>query len=121
MVSHAAPCPQDIRPCSQDRDVPGPHGGNLQALLPGWPPGDGQPREQDLHLHQEVGALPSPTLPRNGLKDETVHLETRSAAEETDVIGHEVLVTLAREDTMDVYVEETSDKLYGVMLCVALV
>ena len=50
-----------------------------------------------------------------------MHLETRSAAEETDVIGHEVLVTLAREDTMDVYVEETSDKLYGVMLCVALV
>lgn len=74
--------------------------------------------------HLETGSHNSRTsifIRKNGLKDETVHLETRAATEETDVIGHEALVTLAREDTMDVYVDETSDKLYGIMLCVALV
>merc|ERR1712055_934718 len=58
---------------------------------------------------------------KNGLKDETLHMETKSHSEETNVIAHEALVTLSKEDTLDVFVDETKDDLYGILFCIALV
>merc|ERR1712037_388349 len=58
---------------------------------------------------------------KNGLKDETLHMETKSHSEETNVIAHEALVTLSKEDTLDVFVDETEDDLYGILFCIALV
>merc|ERR1719400_235419 len=58
---------------------------------------------------------------KNGLKDETLHMETKSHSEETNVIAHEALVTLLKEDTLDVFVDETKDDLYGILFCIALV
>jgi len=58
---------------------------------------------------------------KNGLKDESLHMETKSHSQETNVIGHEALVTLAKEDTLDVFVDETKDDLYGILFCIALV
>jgi len=58
---------------------------------------------------------------KNGLKDESLHMETKSHAEETNVIAHEALVKMSKEDTLDVFVDETKDDLYGILFCVALV
>merc|ERR1711863_164409 len=58
---------------------------------------------------------------KNGLKDESLHMETKSHAEETNVIAHEALVKMYKEDTLDVFVDETKDDLYGILFCVALV
>merc|ERR1712212_874538 len=58
---------------------------------------------------------------KNGLKDETLHMETKSHSEETNVIAHEALVKLSKEDTLDVFVDETKDDLYGILFCIALV
>merc|ERR1719209_159030 len=58
---------------------------------------------------------------KNGLKDESLHLETRSHSEETNVIAHEALVKMSKEDTLDVFVDETKDDMYGVLFCIALV
>merc|ERR1712212_1177150 len=52
---------------------------------------------------------------KNGLKDETLHMETKSHSEETNVIAHEALVTLSKEDTLDVFVDETKDDMYGIL------
>merc|ERR1712001_187069 len=38
---------------------------------------------------------------KNGLKDETLHMETKSHSEETNVVAHEALVKLSKEDTLD--------------------
>merc|ERR1712038_381824 len=40
---------------------------------------------------------------KNGLKDESLHMETKSHAEETNVIAHEALVKMSKEDTLDVF------------------
>jgi len=58
---------------------------------------------------------------KNGLKDESLHMETKSHSEETNVIAHEALVTMSKEDTLDVFVDETKDDLYGILFCIALV
>merc|ERR1711990_355853 len=58
---------------------------------------------------------------KNGLKDESLHMETRSHSEETNVIAHEALVKMSKEDTLDVFVDETKDDMYGILFCVALV
>merc|ERR1711936_45791 len=58
---------------------------------------------------------------KNGLKDESLHMGTKSHAEETNVIAHEALVKMSKEDTLDVFVDETKDDLYGILFCVALV
>merc|ERR1711863_152893 len=58
---------------------------------------------------------------KNGLKDESLHMETKSHAEETNVIAHEALVKMSKEDTLDVFVDETKDDLYGILFCIALV
>merc|ERR1711990_471167 len=58
---------------------------------------------------------------KNGLKDESLHMETKSHSEETNVIAHEALVKLSKEDTLDVFVDETKDDLYGILFCIALV
>merc|ERR1712212_1255288 len=58
---------------------------------------------------------------KNGLKDESLHMETKSHSEETNVITHEALVTMSKEDTLDVFVDETKDDLYGILFCIALV
>merc|ERR1712088_933151 len=58
---------------------------------------------------------------KNGLKDESLHMETKSHAEETNVIAHEALVKMSKEDTLDVFVDEAKDDLYGILFCVALV
>jgi hypothetical protein len=58
---------------------------------------------------------------KNGLKDETLHMETKSHSEETNVIAHEALVTMSKEDTLDVFVDQTEDSLYGILFCIALV
>ena len=78
-------------------------------------------------------------LHRNGLKDESLHMETKSHSEETNVIAHEVrnftllsnscfmknglqaLVRMSKEDTLDVFVDQTKDALYGILFCIALV
>merc|ERR1712055_522758 len=58
---------------------------------------------------------------KNGLKDESLHMETRSHSEETNVIAHEALVKMSKEDTLDVFVDETKDDMYGILFCIALV
>merc|ERR1712192_64250 len=58
---------------------------------------------------------------KNGLKDESLHMETKSHSEETNVIAHEALVTMSKKDTLDVFVDETKDDMYGILFCVALV
>merc|ERR1712212_735745 len=58
---------------------------------------------------------------KNRLKDESLHMETKSHSEETNVIAHEALVTMSKEDTLDVFVDETKDDLYGILFCIALV
>merc|ERR1712212_1306238 len=57
---------------------------------------------------------------KNGLKDESLHMETRSHSEETNVIAHEALVKMSKEDTLDVFVDETKDDMYGILFCIAL-
>merc|ERR1712037_355778 len=42
---------------------------------------------------------------KNGLKDESLHMETKSHSEETNVIAHEALVKMSKEDTLDVFVD----------------
>merc|ERR1712110_954757 len=58
---------------------------------------------------------------KNGLKDESLHMETKSHSEETNVIAHEALVRMSKEDTLDVFVDQTKDALYGILFCIALV
>merc|ERR1712181_200447 len=58
---------------------------------------------------------------KNGLKDESLHMETKSHSEETNVIAHEALVKMSKEDTLDVFVDETKDDMYGILFCIALV
>merc|ERR1719430_1808042 len=58
---------------------------------------------------------------KNGLKDESLHMETKSHSEETNVIAHEALVGMSKEDTLDVFVDQTKDALYGILFCIALV
>jgi len=58
---------------------------------------------------------------KNGLKEETLHMETKSHSAETNVIAHEALVKMSKKDTLDVFVDETKDDLYGILFCIALV
>jgi len=58
---------------------------------------------------------------KNGLKEETLHMETKSHSAETNVIAHEALVKMSHKDTLDVFVDETKDDLYGILFCIALV
>merc|ERR1712110_221701 len=58
---------------------------------------------------------------KNGLKDESLHMETKSHSEETNVIAHEALVRMSKEDTLDVFVDQAKDALYGILFCIALV
>ena len=64
-------------------------------------------------------------------------METKSHSAETNVIAHEVphswllflistlssqaLVKMSHKDTLDVFVDETKDDLYGILFCIALV